>query len=389
MVSDAQPSDRALELADAAVVRSKRALRAELDVLRAALKLGVRDTADLHRVHRRYLLLHQRFHALLTTVDIFADALTQRAEHGTGVLLRGLDALAQDGLRTFPQRYRLPPVVCYLDRGLGGAVRRAFTRLPGGECNAVALVRLPRERLCGNGFASLLHEVGHQGNALLGLPEAFQAVLTEAGRDGTLAPEVSAWWSSKISESLADLWACCKLGAAATLGLFAVLGRSPALTFHDEPRAPHPMPWIRARLSAAFGAEAMPHPIWRELDSMWCTLYPPSRAPVGARALLERIEPSLPTIARLVARTRFSVLNHRSLPAFLGAERVAPGTLLPLLSQSLAAIANQEPTTPCQALAVIALGRHRALITPRREEALLRSLLQRWAENLPHDGSPP
>ena len=99
---------------------------------------------------------------MLTQFDIFADVLSQRSEHDTGVWLSGLDVVAADAL-ALPDYYEAPPVICYLDRGHGAAIRRARTRLPGGSENPVAVVRVPRERMVGSGIASsLVHEVGHQ-----------------------------------------------------------------------------------------------------------------------------------------------------------------------------------------------------------------------------------
>ena len=68
--------------------------------------------------------------------------------------------------------------VCYLDRGVGAAIRRARTRLPGGGDNPAAIIRVPRERMVGGGIASsLVHEVGHQAAALLGLVSSLRPVL--------------------------------------------------------------------------------------------------------------------------------------------------------------------------------------------------------------------
>ena len=69
-------------------------------------------------------------------------------------------------------------MVCYLARGPGAAIRRARTRLPGGGDNPVAIIRMPRERMIGSGIASsLVHEVGHQGAALLDLVPSLRARL--------------------------------------------------------------------------------------------------------------------------------------------------------------------------------------------------------------------
>src|SRR5262245_48968165 len=127
---------------------------------------------------RRFTYLRLRFQAVLTQFDIFADALGQRSEHETGVRLSGLDVAATDALTLPGAYYEAPPVICYLDRGHGAAIRRARTRLPGGGDNPVAIIRIPRERMVGAGIASsLVHEVGHQASALLDLTNTARAAL--------------------------------------------------------------------------------------------------------------------------------------------------------------------------------------------------------------------
>lgn len=379
MVGEAAPSARALQLADSVVSRSKRILHRDVTNFTLRLSRSGGTPRDVPKVHRIYQVLRHRFDALQTTVDIFADALTQRGEVGVGPILRGLDVLAQDGLTTRPQLYERPPLVCYLDRGIGGAIRRVFTNLPGGGSNGVALVRIPRERLCGNGLASLLHEVGHQGSALLNLPRAYTRVLLGAVRTGQLAPDVGRYWITKISEVLADAWACAKLGAAGTLGLFAVLGRTPRFTFYDNPSDPHPMPWIRGCFSVAFGAAAMPHPIWDELGETWRTLYPPSSAGDRARALLDSIAPSVDVVARIVATTVLTELGGQALPAVLGCDDVAPTATVGRTDGRLLALRRASTLRPCVALATIGTARYRGLLTPYEENSAVACLARQWA----------
>ena len=101
------------------------------------------------------------------------------------------------------------------------AIRRARTRLPGGGSSPVAIIRIPRERMVGHGIASsLVHEVGHQGAALLGLVESLRPALARAGRPAAAPRERSAWqlWGRWISEIVADFWSVASLGIASTLG---------------------------------------------------------------------------------------------------------------------------------------------------------------------------
>src|SRR6185295_9630530 len=105
----------------------------------------------------------------------------------------------------------------------GAAIRRARTRLPGGDENPVAVVRLPRERMIGAGLASsLVHEVGHQGAALLNLVESLRAALSATPARGGLAGTAWGLWNRWMSEIVADMWAVAKVGIASTAGLISV-----------------------------------------------------------------------------------------------------------------------------------------------------------------------
>ena len=135
-------------------------------------------SASAAQAQRRFTLLRLQFNATLTQFDLFSDVITQRSEHESGVWLSGLDVVAADALTLPGGYYTVPPIICYLDRGAGAAIRRARTRLPGGGDNPVAVIRVPRERMVGSGIASsLVHEVGHQAAALLDLVPSLRPVL--------------------------------------------------------------------------------------------------------------------------------------------------------------------------------------------------------------------
>src|SRR5579885_2851950 len=96
---------------------------------------GARSTPA--QAQKRLVVLKLRFNAVISQFYIFAAVLTQRSEHETGVWIAGLDDLAADAISLPGGYYRPPPVVCYIDRGHGGAIRRARTRLPGGDPNPI------------------------------------------------------------------------------------------------------------------------------------------------------------------------------------------------------------------------------------------------------------
>ena len=189
------------------------------------------------------------FNDVLSQFDLFTEVVTQRSEHGTGVWLSGLDVLAADALRVDVAGYEPASAICYLARGPGAAIRRAHTRLPGGGANPVAIIRVPRERMVGSGIASsLVHEVGHQGAAQLGLVETLRGDLARAR-----AAEPDGVWDTFdrwLSEIVADCWSVGKLGLTSTVGLLAVVSLPPYFVFRPSGEDPHPTPYLRVLISA-------------------------------------------------------------------------------------------------------------------------------------------
>ena len=244
------------------------------------------------------------FNDVLSQFDLFTEVVTQRSEHGTGVWLSGLDVLAADALRVDVAGYEPASAICYLARGPGAAIRRAHTRLPGGGANPVAIIRVPRERMVGSGIASsLVHEVGHQGAAQLGLVETLRGDLARAR-----AAEPDGVWDTFdrwLSEIVADCWSVGKLGLTSTVGLLAVVSLPPYFVFRPSGEDPHPTPYLRVLISASIGQALYPDPQWAAMRRTWKRLYPVDGLPADRRAELERIERGILAFVRLL-------LNHRS-----------------------------------------------------------------------------
>lgn len=330
------------------------------------------------RAQLAFATVRARFNVLLGELDLFADALSQRSERVTGLRLAGLDEAARDLLSLPDQPYASPPVLTWLDRGRGGAIRRARTRLPTGRENPVALIRLPRERMIGAGIASsLAHEVGHQGAALLGLvPDLTAALERQASRAGL---EGVAWrcWSRWVSEVLADLWAVGRVGAAATTGLVGVVSLPRRFVFHVSIDDPHPAPWIRVLASASLGARLYPDAQWSALADVWRRLYPLGASP--HREMLLALEATLPALGAILTEHRPPRLEGRTLGAALTEPAHAIPTLRGLargLAQGRVRLDRMPPRT---AFAVVGQGRADGVLPAEIEGARLDAQIRRWA----------
>lgn len=328
----------------------------------------------------RFVLIRMRFNQILSQFDTFSAVQTQRSDSRTGPWLAGLDVLAADALAITPWIPDPPSVVCYLARGPGAAIRRAQTRLPGGDPNPVAIIRIPRERMVGHGIASsLVHEVGHQGAALLGLVDSLKADIAEHAEG---AGETAAAWRSFetwISEITADLWSVATLGISSTLGLLAVVSLPRYFVFRPSGDDPHPIPYVRVLLSCAIGQALYPHPQWQAMARTWKTLYPAEQLPRERQQEFAVLEAGIGPFVRMLVEHRSPALQGRSLRESFPTRQRRPGRLLELYDvwgDDLGALARQPPSL---VFAVIGQARAAGRLTPERESRLLSALLEAWA----------
>ncbi len=336
--------------------------------------------ASAEEAQRRFTLLRLRFNALLTQFDIFADVITQRSQHDIGVWIAGLDDVAADALKLPGDYYHAPPVICYLDRGYGAAIRRARTRLPGGDQSPVAIIRVPRERMIGSGIASsLVHEVGHQGAALLDLVNSLRPVLRGLQRGGGIEQTVWTLWERWISEIVADLWSVAKVGIGSTMGLLAVVSLPRAFVFRVDVEDPHPAPWIRVKLSCAMGRELYPHPQWDRLAELWESFYPMAGLPEQKQELFSAIEKSIPRFVAVLVNHRPERLRGKSLIEVLAAEDRQPARLAAYYQQWSSSPEQMRAVPPSLAFAAISQARADQRITPEEESNTIANLLTYWA----------
>lgn len=326
-----------------------------------------------------FVLLKLRFNNLLDQLDMFADVLLQRAEHNTGTWVSGLDVLANDTLHLPGGHYTSPPVICFLQRGHGAAIRRARTRLPGGDENPVGIIQVPRERMIGSGIASsLIHEVGHQGSELLGLTTSLKAELQER-TDGAKEPLPWELFTRWLNEILSDFWAMAHIGVTATYGLMSVVSLPSYFVFRIAVDAPHPFPWIRVKTSIAFGRLLFPDPQWDALDEQWAKLYPRDDLPEPKRVLIRQLEETLPQFVDLVVRHQPPTVPGRSLLSLFPYGDRQPAQLRQLYARWRAKPALFPTAAPSLVFAVVGQAKADGRLSARDESRLLMRLLTQWA----------
>jgi hypothetical protein len=358
--------------------RGRRALRCEVLGYLDWLHSDAGRWASPEEAQRRLVFLRLRFNSVLSQFDIFSEAQSQRSGHDVGIWLAGLDELARDALE-LPGLFEAPPVICYLARGPGAAIRRAHTRLPGGDDNPVAIIRVPRERMIGSALASsLVHEVGHQGAALLGLVHSLRPRLREAERRSA-HPDAWLLWERWLSEIVADLWSVARVGVCATNGMMGVLSLPAAFIFRDNAEDPHPTPWIRVLLSAALGEALYPHPQWRRLVRLWQSYYPAARIRAAQRAMFDSLLRTIPELVRLLLEHRPAQTGHRSLADVMATAERQPARLATELARWRARPSRMRSAPASLVFAVIGQARSDGAVTPEAEGRILAAMLRHWA----------
>lgn len=380
MVAAAAPSVQAQAAIERFLFEGRRSMRAMVQNFVDWLRQPEGVAASAAEAQNRFALVRLRFLSVISQFDLFADTLAERSQHGYGELLGGLDVLAADALKLPRGLFAVPPVLCHLDQGVGAAIRRARTRLPGGGTVPVAIIRVPRERMVGSSIASsLVHEVGHQGAALLDLVpplgEALTSIAARAGRDGH-------WWrclAGWISEIIADFWSVARLGITSTLGLMGVvsLPRAFVSRFHSD--GVHPVPWIRVRISAAIGGCLYPDVQWGRLSDLWESLYPLNQTGRDDAAAFRALDRLLPQFAQVVAGFRAPRLDGLSIAEAFPLQDRTPARLRTLWATHRSDANSLAQLSPSLACAVIGQAKYDNAITTVAEVQLLRRLLRFWA----------
>jgi hypothetical protein len=377
-VAAAAPSPEALSGIEQHLIAGRREVQAHIrEFLRWIQGPGAHVSPAEEQ--RRFSLLRLRFQNALTQFDLFSEVITQRSEADNGVLLSGLDVAAAEALYLPGRPFEGPPVLCSLYRGIGGAIRRARTRLPGGGSNPVALIRIPRERVIGYGIASsLVHEVGHQGAALLELVESLRAELRPIRLHTRLRV---AWdlWDRWISEIVADCWSIGKIGISSTLGLVGLVSLPRAFVFRPPDEDPHPVPWLRVQLSCAIGDRLYPDAQWEQLAATWRAMYPLSGVRPELANSLRDLRSTLPAFVTVLLRHRPPRLHGRSLGEVLRSHHLQRAALLQRFSEWQADPSQMSLEPPTLAFAVLGQARASGRLTPERESRMLRRLITTWA----------
>ena len=346
-------------------------LQKEAAVLRAQFN-AAQTADDLERVRALVVAFRGRYTRTETLVDFYGDAVNARTNPDIAALLRACDEMAVRSMAQVldPLGKTIPPVLTYVDKGLGASILKAGLRLwDGGTLSAVAAVKITFHNLFRP--TALIHETGHQAAHITGwneeLAEALERSLPGAPRD------VAEVWGSWASEIAADTFAFAHTGYAAVVSLCDVLSGDEATVFQLRPGDPHPIPYIRVLLGTEMCTRFFGAGPWDDLASTWTRSYPlENAAGHGTEALLRRSLPLLPRVVELCLRTPMRAFGGRPLISLLDPGRVKPEALAQLELRAGGGLHTSQHWIWSECLRLLALSGLRAATMPERAPEILK-----------------
>jgi hypothetical protein len=336
----------------------------ESDVLAAELRAA--ETMDeLELVRRHVVRFRRRFLRVETGLEFYGGAVNDRSSSKLGALLAACDILAGRALEPIltPLGKPVPPVLTYIDKGLGASILRAGLRLWDGRTMSVAAaIKLTRHNLNGRPTA-LLHEAGHQMAFMLDWNSELADALRRELRDD---PELAEAWSSWSSEIAGDCVGFVHAGYAAVAALHDVIAGEAVSVYARRPFDPHPVAHLRVLLGTAMATRFFGEGPWTGLARAWLVAHPVARAPGDVRPLIQRSIPRLPRIVEVCLLEPMRAFGGRPLTALIDPMRVRPDALAALARDAGASLGTSSHWLWNESLRLLALSGYRLATEPER-----------------------
>lgn len=362
----------------AGLTGSARAVAIRADQLTALLP-GATTEDDLTRLRDRVLDLRQAYVRAETVVDFFGDAVGTRTNPRLAELLRGLDLLAVDAMDRVlgPLGLPVPPVLVYLDKGLGASILRAGVRLWDASLSPAAAIKITRHNLLRP--TSLIHECGHQIAHMTNWIDELAAALHQAlAQASPIAAEAWRGWASEVA---ADVVAFVLTGYAAVPALADVVDGTTAAVYRMPPGDPHPMGLLRVTLNAALCRSWFGSGPWDALARTWLHRHPVHAAAAESALVARATLPLLPEIVRVCTEQPMRAFGGRPLAALVDPRRVAPAELRRLADGAGAALYTSSYLQRLEPMRVLAWTVLRSLHADDNADRDLETWLRRLGAN--------
>ena len=269
------------------------------------------------------LRLRRRYEQVETVLDFYGDAVNTRTNPRLGAVLRGLDTFAVDSMDRVlrPLGMATPPVLTYLDKGIGASILRSGARL----WDAGALTRGRDQDHPAQSVAPHLAPArdGHQVAHLTGWTDELAAALDDGCAGFRLAAESWRGWASEIA---ADVYAFVAGRLRARSPPWPPWWTGPPAGLPDAVRRPPSVRLVRVLFNAGLCRSWFGPGPWDDLARAWMHRHPLEFASRDVQAIGRASLAQLPALADVCTRTPMRAFGGVPITAFADPERCPRGT---------------------------------------------------------------
>lgn len=289
-------------------------------------QLETSDGADnLRSVKRGLNDLRERYLKAEETIQFYTVAINSRTTPNVAALLRACDIICGKSMQELlqPLGKPVPPVLTYIDKGIGASILKAGLRLWDGTISPIAAIKVTQHNLFRP--TAIIHETGHQVAHILNWNEELaNALATKLVGHSKLACAAYASWASEIA---ADAFAFVHTGYSAVAALHDVVSGYPAAVFSYHPHDPHPISYVRVLLGIEMCRQFYGAGPWDNLEQAFKNDYDIDLVNFPSVGLIKMCVEALPAAVSLILKSNFRAFNNQSLSTIISPSKVSPASL--------------------------------------------------------------
>lgn len=286
------------------------------------------DAARLRSIKRSLITLRERYLKTEETIHFYAVAINSRTTPNIAALLRACDILCMRSMQDLlkPLGRDVPPVLTYVDKGVGASILKAGLRLWDGNISPVAGIKITQHNLFRP--TAIIHETGHQVAHILNWNEELSVALAnKLTRPSKIVGAAFSGWSSEIA---ADAFAFVHAGFASVAALHDVVSGSPPAVFAYHQHDPHPISYLRVLLNIEMCRQFYGSGPWDDLEEAFKNDYDIKLVNFSSVGLINLCTTALTDAVQIILASPFHCFGNKSLSQLIPPERAGPQALLEL-----------------------------------------------------------
>lgn len=279
----------------------------------------------LRSVKRGLIRLRERYLKTEETIQFYTVAINSRTTAGISAMLRACDILCMRSMQELlkPLGKETPPVLTYVDKGVGASILKAGLRLWDGRISPVAAIKITQHNLFRP--TAIIHEAGHQVAHIVNWTDELAVALgTKMSGHSRIVGAAYAGWASEIA---ADAFAFVHTGYAAVAALHDVVSGTPQAVFAYHQQDPHPIAYIRVLLNIEMCRQFYGYGPWDDLESSFKNDYDINLVNFPSVGLIKICSDALPEAVGVILKLPYHCFGNRSLAQIIPPERAGPQAL--------------------------------------------------------------